>query len=1069
MVIANAGAYLRIGGVSINKRKIKLIRSQGNNVLINVNGREKEHHPGNVIAIDYREVTEPQVFSSVGELEEWVLVNTIQETGELLITGEESSYFPHRNSFGLVASISTRAKLTTVLIEYGYSDFANTIHLDSIPVGDTSAVRTAILPRTKPGLLQWRFVVSDSSGSTQGETQYINIHAGTKLVDIIYESPVLAGNTYYIDPSAEVNGTGTEASPFNTWASIANLGGNHTYLQKYGTVYDPDVAISNLRNVNGICKLGAYGDASLGRPRIIARGNFVRFLEVQYRIIIENIDFEGTYKDANDLFVGSGIRIRNGAGSVIYNCAFHGFGMGITTNPVSSVNGAFWSGVRVLKTDVYDCSLDGMYFDDTTEIEVGHCYIHRVNLAYAYDTNENFSSGDGIQISFTQMEATNQSLRLKIYNNTIDRRSHGNKFCLIFGAGGAGTISRDAYGEIIENEFFMHSTAGGVYMDLTNNTSLFVRNYFEGGTFGIHNRSVPGIDVYSNIFKGVGIGLSNVAGSARIHNNTFDDFNHGYSVTTGFSYNVLNNVFRSARAGANAVSGDVSTAISSNFNHFEVANVAMGYSSLALWQAAYGQDANSASGDPMFTDASNFDYTPAAGSPLADSGSQLSWADFDFAGNFFASSGAIDKGAIERNGSASFENEWYGVEFDQIASASTMTRIGRLGLHASLPIQRKMQRCILSASGVVQYYLNPSNSLLKADGAAAVLDGTDGQVMVEMPEFYYAVEADGNTRRIKISKYPITGFSVSGKMYLGAFEGAVKRSTSQLMSVINETADFRGGNNNAAWDAQPNSLLGKPATVINLTNFRAFARNNGAKWSARSYLSRAKMNMLYMIEYANRHVQAAYNEAMTAEGYKQGGLGDGVTAISSTNWNTFSGYYPFVPCGRTASLGNKSGFVNYVVAGFTGGDITVPVPTYRGVEQPYGHIWEWEDGILYNIQANDAGGQSQVFICDDPANYADVLTNYMQVGLLPRNEGYITRCLLDEGLTIPTEATGGSSTTRYSDYFYTSIPGSGSAIRGSLVSAAAFDGATAGLFFLFTIYVPASTFAYFGSRPCFIP
>jgi hypothetical protein len=224
-----------------------------------------------------------------------------------------------------------------------------------------------------------------------------------------------------------------------------------------------------------------------------------------------------------------------------------------------------------------------------------------------------------------------------------------------------------------------------------------------------------------------------------------------------------------------------------------------------------------------------------------------------------------------------------------------------------------------------------------------------------------------------------------------------------------------------------------------------------------------------MVEYANRHVQAAYNEALTAQGYKQGGLGDGVSNVNGTNWGTFSGYYPFVPCGRTTALGNKSGFVNYVVAGFTGGDITVPVPTYRGVEHPYGHIWEWEDGILYNIQANDAGGQSQVFICDNPANYADVLTNYRQVGLLPRNEGYITRCLLDEGLTIPTEATGGSSTTRYSDYFYTSIPGSGSAISGSLVSANAADGAPAGLFCLNTKHVPATTLALIGSRPCFIP
>lgn len=415
--------------------------------------------------------------------------------------------------------------------------------------------------------------------------------------------------------------------------------------------------------------------------------------------------------------------------------------------------------------------------------------------------------------------------------------------------------------------------------------------------------------------------------------------------------------------------------------------------------------------------------------------------------------------------------KWYGVEFDRTAAASTMTRIasdGDIQLHSLLPIHRKMRRCVINAAGVVQYYLFENNSLKKEDGITnAVLDGTDGQVMVEMPEFYYKIELDGNLARIKLSDKLIDGFTHSPVIYLGAFQGAVKRSTNKLMSVINLTADFRGGNNNAAWDAAANSLLGKPATQLSLTSFRTYARNNGAGWSARSFMARAKMNLLYMVEYANRNSQAAYNEALTAQGYKQGGLGDGVTNVNSTNWNTFNGYYPFIPCGATAGLGNKSGFVNYTVVGFTGGNITVPVNSYRGVELPFGHIWEWEDGILYNIQAVAAGNQSQIFICDNPAQYADILTNYRQVGLLPRAEGYITKCLLDEGLTIPTEASGGSSSTRYSDYFYTSIPGSGSNIRGSLVSANAFLGASAGLFFLATFYAPSTTHAYFGSRPCF--
>lgn len=989
----------------------------------------------------------------------------LNDPGILITSGEESSYFPHRNSYGVVGVVTTRGKVTAALIEYGYGDFANTIHLDNIPADETTAVRTAILPRTKPGRLQWRFVVTDSRGEYTGATQHITVHPGARLAELIYSSPVLAGNTYYIDPSATVNGTGTEASPFNTWTSILNLGGNHTYLQKRGTTYQ---AGTSLRGINGVCKIGAYGDETLPRPRIVASGSVVRFIDTSYRIIVENLDIEGTTKDANQMFSGIGFRIRNGAGTVIYNTVVHGFSQSITGNPINGNNGNFWADIRLLGVEVYDCATDGIYMDDVTDIYMSHIYVHDVNQMYSVNQDENISNGDGVQIAFTQLEATNRSLSVEIHNSTIDRRSHGNKFCLISGAGGSGAVSRNAKLLANANEFFMHQAAGGVYIDTSNDISIFTGNLFEGGTFGIHNRAMPGIYVYGNIFRQTGTGISNMTGNMYLHNNTFDDFNYAFSIVAGYTYSSVNNCFSSSRSGAAAIAGSAFSTVVANYNHYDVAPT-QAHATLAAWQAANGQDANSATGSPLFTSPADRDYTPQALSPLVNSGSNLSWAEYDMAGNYFSSSGAIDKGAVERGGSQNYENEWYGVEFDQTASASTMTRIGRLGFHSSLPIQSKMMRCILSASGVVQYYLNPSNSLLKADGSAAVLDGTDGQVMVEMPEFYYAVEADGNIRRIKISKYPIAGFSLSGKMYLGAFEGSVKRSTSQLMSVINATADFRGGNNNASLDAQPNSLLGRPATAISLTNFRAFARNNGAKWSARSYLSRAKMNMLYMVEYANRHVQAAYNESLTSQGHKQGGLGDGVTAVNGTNWNSLNGYYPFVPCGRTAGLGNKSGFVNYVVTGFTGGDITVPVNSYRGVELPYGHIWEWEDGILYNIQANDAGGQSQIFVCDDPANYADTLTNYRQVGLLPRAEGYITKCLLNEGLTIPTEAAGGSSTTRYADYFYTSIPASGSSIRGSLVSASAVHGAPAGLFCLYTASAPSNSYAYIGSRPCFIP
>jgi len=412
----------------------------------------------------------------------------------------------------------------------------------------------------------------------------------------------------------------------------------------------------------------------------------------------------------------------------------------------------------------------------------------------------------------------------------------------------------------------------------------------------------------------------------------------------------------------------------------------------------------------------------------------------------------------------------YGVRFDTTAAATACTRIGNLTNHVLLPIQNKMKRCLLDDAGNVLTYLKNDNSLLKPDGTAATLDGTSGQVMVEIPEFYYKSWTDGNFFNILISEYALTGYTKSAKQYIGAFKAGLQRSNSKLGSFINLNADFRGGNNNAAWDAAANTLLGKPATNINLTNFRTYARNRGARWQAMPFVTKTAFNILYLVEYANRNSQAAFNAALTAEGYKQGGLGDGVTNVNGTNWNTFSGYYPIIPTGKTVSIGNASGTVNYTIAGFTGGDITVPVNSYRGIENPFGDIWEWCDGVLFNIQAADSGGQSLVYVCDVPANYADAITaNYRQAGLLARVSGYMTKMIGGtECILLPAEATGGSSTTFWPDYLDQSIPANGTSVRGLLVSATAHYGAYAGLWSASAFHTPAHASAYLGSRVCFL-
>ena len=73
--------------------------------------------------------------------------------------------------------------------------------------------------------------------------------------------------------------------------------------------------------------------------------------------------------------------------------------------------------------------------------------------------------------------------------------------------------------------------------------------------------------------------------------------------------------------------------------------------------------------------------------------------------------------------------------------------------------------------------------------------------------------------RVLISEYQLKGFHLVPKAYRSAFEATVQRSTCKLSSVMNMDADYRGGNNNTAWDGTYRDLLGRPASSISGTNF----------------------------------------------------------------------------------------------------------------------------------------------------------------------------------------------------------------------------------------------------------
>ena len=374
---------------------------------------------------------------------------------------------------------------------------------------------------------------------------------------------------------------------------------------------------------------------------------------------------------------------------------------------------------------------------------------------------------------------------------------------------------------------------------------------------------------------------------------------------------------------------------------------------------------------------------------------------------------------------------WYGVEWSTAIASSSMTRIGSMNLHRELPIQNKMKGVLLNNDGTVNKYLDEN------DWTSEVRDGTQGQVMVEMPEFYYKFEADGNIRRMLISDYALTGFEKMPKMYISAYEASLNGSNlSSEAGVMAKTSYSR-------------------------LNFRNFARNRGDGWEMYFYNAHKSMLMLYFVEYANRNSQLNFNAQLTESGFKQGGLGAGVTTVISGEWSSYNRYNPFVECGFTDTLGNNTGVVTMDVP--FGSVPTVDVPRYRGIENPFGHIWKNCDGINIDIKTDEDGGTSTCYICDDPAMFSDSsYEGYTNVGLLPRSNGYINEMLLGEFMPA---SVGGGSTTYWADQFYTSI--TSSSLRTVLWGGFANYGAAAGLGCSAADESPSSTAAAIGSRVCF--
>ena len=433
----------------------------------------------------------------------------------------------------------------------------------------------------------------------------------------------------------------------------------------------------------------------------------------------------------------------------------------------------------------------------------------------------------------------------------------------------------------------------------------------------------------------------------------------------------------------------------------------------------------------------------------------------------------IDSTNIEINDIPNAESFYsYGVSWQTGSLNATLARIGNLDLHRSLPIQNKMRGCTLADNGTVNHYFKDDWSA-NEDGTPIKKDGSDGMVMIEIPEFYVKCQSKNGIDSMSISEYALDGYTLVKKQYVSAYEATIDRtntSTLKLASVVNTTANFRGGNNDATKDEAENTQLGMPVTATSRANFRKYARNRatGTKWNMLDFFATNTIWLLYTIEYASWNSQSAFNANLTDNGFKQGGLGNGVTNVTGTDWNTFNSYYPIIPCGTSDALGNKTGEVEYTLPSTFKPDnvVKVKVPRYRGIENPFGHIWKNVDGVIFDIKSDADGGTSTIYLAKTEADYGDTVTEgFSELGQLPRKGGAISDTYL--GTFIPSEVTGASSTTGRCDNFETII--SSSSLRTLFYGGGASSGATAGLSCCSSAYTVGFALASYGSRLVYRP
>lgn len=405
----------------------------------------------------------------------------------------------------------------------------------------------------------------------------------------------------------------------------------------------------------------------------------------------------------------------------------------------------------------------------------------------------------------------------------------------------------------------------------------------------------------------------------------------------------------------------------------------------------------------------------------------------------------------------------YGVEWDTASSSPDGVRVGNMQLHRELPVQSKIRGVILDNKGGIKSYLNNSNwSNINTEYLTE-------SVMTEIPEHWYKLYQYGTKFRMMLSAIPLPGYSHINQFYISSFESGIDRNSSTLISsygVGSTNVNKRGGDNTAEWDSTYRSLLGCPVTNLTRDQFRQAARKRGSGWEMYTYGAHKTLFWLFAVEYATLNSQKPFNAQKDANGFSQGGLGNGPTQM--TDWTNFNNNNPLIQCGYTNEFGNGSGEKAYVVKNASDGThATLMANRYRGIENPFGHVWKYTDGANIQVTTGDSG-LSILWTTDDPSNFSDTsYTGYDKKGNICRTNSYAKKMLLGEDGDIVATEVGGSSSTYWCDYYATNT--SANRMQVIQVGGNADSEKSAGLVYVSAGDPTSGAYRRVGSRLCFFP